>query len=60
MVLAPGKFRAPLSKSSSSRLVQILLPLVTGFISPAIWVRTDTVCLTLISVVASPKSPKQT
>ena len=59
MVVAAGKFRAPLSKSSSSRLVQILLPLVTGFTSPAIQVCTDTVCPTLISVVASPKSPKQ-
>ena len=59
-MLSPRKFRVLLSKSSSSRLVRMLFPLVTDFISPATLVRTDTICPTLISVVAIPKSPKQT
>ena len=59
-MLSPCKFPVSLSKSSSSRLVWMLFPLVTHFISPATPVCTDTIYLTLISVVASSKSPKQT
>ena len=58
VLLAACKLRALLSKSSSSRFVQMLLPLSTDFISLAIQVCTNTIYLTLISVVASPKSLK--